>query len=309
MIWNPAEGIKIGAFTLHFYSLMWVVAFVLGLYIMKPIMKRENQTEDMLDKLFIWVFFGTVLGARLGHVIFYQPELFKEDFWSIFLPIRTQPEFEFTGFQGLASHGAAIAIILTMIYYSKKIIKKPLVWVLDRIVIPISCGAIFVRLGNFFNSEIYGHVTSKSSVLATKFIHEEEFWLSHNPHTITGKAGKSYDLIREIGNDPKYASLIEQIPYRYPAQLYEAIGYVFVFLPLFYMYWKTEARNKQGLLFGTFLVLLWSVRFFAEMVKESQKGVLERELGIFSDGQWLSIPFIIAGIFLIVKALTKKTTA
>jgi len=308
MIWNPTEGIKIGAFTLHFYSLMWVVAFVLGWYIMKPIMKREKQSEEMLDKLFIWVFFGTVLGARLGHVIFYQPELFTKDFWSIFLPIRTNPEFEFTGFQGLASHGAAIAIIITMVYYSKNIIKKPLLWVLDRIVIPISCGAIFVRLGNFFNSEIYGHITSKNSFLATKFIHEEEFWMSRNPYSITGESRDipSYELVSSIAKNPKYASLIEQIPYRYPAQLYEAIGYVFVFLILFFMYWKTDARKKQGLLFGTFLILLWTVRFFVEMVKESQKGVLERDLGIFSDGQWLSIPFIIAGIFLVVRAVTQK---
>lgn len=307
MIWNPPIGIKLGNFTLHFYSLMFVVAFTLGWYIMKHIYKREKIGIDKLDSLFIWVFFATILGARLGHVLFYQPELFQDDFWSVFLPIHTKPTFEFTGFQGLASHGAAIAIIITMIYYSKNIIHKPLLWVLDRVVIPVASGAIFVRIGNFFNSEIYGHITSKNSFLATKFIHEEEFWDNYNPFILSGeRTGTHFEVINKVVNNPKNISLVEQIPYRYPAQLYEAIGYVFVFAILFYMYWKTDARKKQGLLLGAFLVLLWSVRFFVEFVKESQGGVLERELGMFSDGQWLSVPFILVGFVLIFRALNPK---
>ena len=121
IVWNPSEGIDLGFFMLRYYSLMWVVAFGLGWYIMKRIFEREGESMEKLDKLFIYTIVATMIGARLGHVIFYQPELFKEDFINVFLPFRTNPKFEFTGFAGLASHGAAIAIILTMIYYSKTI--------------------------------------------------------------------------------------------------------------------------------------------------------------------------------------------
>src|SRR5699024_7210937 len=111
-------------------------------YIMKSFYKREGVSVDKLDPLFIYTVVATLVGARLGHVIFYQSELFLEDPLSIFLPIRTVPEFEFTGFQGLASHGAAIAIVIAMYYYSKKILKKPILWILDRIVIAVALGGV-----------------------------------------------------------------------------------------------------------------------------------------------------------------------
>lgn len=145
-VWNPSEGFEIGSFTVRFYSLMFVIAFGLGWYVMKYIFIRENESLEKLDSLFIYTVIATLIGARLGHVIFYQPELFREDPLSIFLPIRTKPSFEFTGFSGLASHGAAIAIILFMVYFSKKIMHKSLLWVLDRVVIPVASGAVFVRL-------------------------------------------------------------------------------------------------------------------------------------------------------------------
>ena len=123
-VWNPSEGIEIGSFVIRFYSLMFVVAFAIGWYIMKHIFNRENEPIEKLDSLFIYTVIATLIGARLGHVIFYQSELFREDPLSILLPIRTKPTFEFTGFSGLASHGAAIAIILFMVYFSKKIMKQ-----------------------------------------------------------------------------------------------------------------------------------------------------------------------------------------
>ncbi len=300
--WNPSEGIDLGFFVIRYYSLMWVTAFGLGWYIMKNIFNNENESLEKLDSLFVWTVLATLVGARLGHVIFYQPELFKEDFISIFLPFRTNPKFEFTGFQGLASHGAAIAIIATMYFFSKKIMHKPLLWVLDRVVIPVASGAVFVRIGNFFNSEIYGNITSKDAFFAVRFIKDEEFWKNHSLRQITQQANikDSYNLIQ---NDPKFSAVLNEIPFRHPAQMYESVCYIFVFLILYFLYWKTDAKLKQGYLFGIFLVLLWSVRFVVEFVKESQGG-FEDSIGIFSTGQWLSIPFILIGLYFVIRANT-----
>ena len=161
LVWNPSsEGINIfGKFTIHYYSLMWIAAFTIGHYLMKKIYKKESLSEESLDSLFMYTILGTIIGARLGHVIFYQPELFKQDFLSIFLPFRFNPSFQFTGFRGLASHGAAIGIIFSMYLYNNKVLKKNILWILDRLVIPVSIGAVFIRIGNFFNSEIIGHKT------------------------------------------------------------------------------------------------------------------------------------------------------
>ena len=170
MVWNPSEGIDLGFFMVRYYSLMFVVAFGLGWYIMKKIFDRENEPIDKLDSLFIWTVLATLLGARLGHVFFYDWEYFRNHLAEILLPFRFSPKFEFTGFQGLASHGAAIGIILAMYFFSKNIMKKPLLWVLDRVVIPVASGAVFVRIGNFFNSEIVGHETT--SPFGIKFVRD-----------------------------------------------------------------------------------------------------------------------------------------
>ncbi len=296
MVWNPSEGIDLGFFTIRYYSLMWVIAFVLGYQIMKRIFIRENESMDKLDSLFFYTFIATMFGARLGHVIFYDPQLFKEDFLSVFLPIRTQPTFEFTGFAGLASHGAAIGIIVTMFYFSRKVMKKPLLWVLDRIVLPITLGGIFIRFGNFMNSEILGKPTDSS--LGIKFIQDE-----YNKYEIVKATGiaDAKEAYKAAVTNPEFVPLIESITPKHPAQLYEATGYVAVFVILYFLYWKTEARNKQGLIFGIFLILLWTVRFIAEFVKESQGG-FEGSNPILSTGQWLSIPFILIGIYLIYRS-------
>lgn len=298
LVWNPTEGIDLGFFIIRYYSLTWVIAFVLGWQITKRIFIRENEPIEKLDSLFIYTVVATMLGARLGHVIFYQPELFTQDPLSILLPIRTVPEFEFTGFSGLASHGAAIAIIITMIYFSKKIMMRPLLWVLDRIVIPVASGAVFIRLGNFFNSEIVGKETDSS--LGIKFV--QDFFDKHQAVEIT-QIAKPKEAYRALSSNPQFSSFIDAVPVKHPAQLYEALGYVFVFLILFFLYWKTDARLKQGFLFGLFLILLWSVRFVVEFVKESQGGFEESPLfNALSTGQWLSIPFIIIGFYFVFKA-------
>lgn len=296
MIWNPAEGIDLGFFNIRFYSLMFVIAFGLGWYLMKKIYERENITIEKLDTLFIWTVLATLLGARLGHVFFYDWEYYRNHLSEILLPFRFENGFEFTGFRGLASHGAAIAIIIAMYFYSKKVIQKPILWILDRVVIPVACGAIFVRIGNFFNSEIIGKVTN--SPFGVKFI--RDYFSNNDVVNVTGinNINQAYGALI---SDPKYLSLLNKVPAKHPAQLYEAIGYVFVFLFLYLLYWKTKTSEKQGLLFGYFLVLLWTVRFLVEYVKESQGG-FESSLGLLSTGQWLSIPFILVGIYFIATA-------
>jgi phosphatidylglycerol:prolipoprotein diacylglycerol transferase len=296
-VWNPSEGFEIGSFTVRFYSLMFVIAFGLGWYIMKYIFIRENESLEKLDSLFIYTVIATLIGARLGHVIFYQPELFREDPLSIFLPIRTKPSFEFTGFSGLASHGAAIAIILFMVYFSKKIMHKSLLWVLDRVVIPVASGAVFVRLGNFFNSEIVGHETTSS--FGIKFV--QDFYSKREAVENTQIANPK-EAYKAIAENPQFSNLLEAVPAKHPSQLYEAFFYIFVFLILFFMYWKTDARKKEGLIFGTFMVLLWSVRFGVEYLKESQGGFESYPLfNALTTGQWLSIPFILIGFYFIFR--------
>ena len=296
MVWNPSEGIDLGFFMIRYYSLMFVIALGLGWYIMKKIFERENESIDKLDSLFIWTVFATLLGARLGHVFFYDWEYFRNHLSEILLPFRFSPNFEFTGFQGLASHGAAIGIILAMYFFSKKIMKRPLLWVLDRVVIPVASGAVFVRIGNFFNSEIVGHETTSS--FGIKFI--KDFY---SPRDVvnTTKIPNPKEAYNAIATNPQFANLLEQVPAKHPTQLYEAFSYIFIFAALYYMYWKTDVREKQGYLLGLFLILLWSVRFVVEFLKESQGG-FESDLGLFSTGQWLSIPFIIIGLLLIFKS-------
>lgn len=296
MIWNPSEGIDLGFFTVRYYSLMFVIAFGLGWYIMKHIYNKENESIDKLDTLFIWTVIATLLGARLGQVFFYDWEYFKNNPSEILLPFKFEPQFEFTGFRGLASHGAAIAIIITMYFYSKKIIKRPILWVLDRVVIPVACGAVFVRIGNFFNSEIVGKVTDSS--FGIRFV--RDYYSSKDVVNATkiNNVNEAYDA---LVNNPQYAALLDKVPAKHPTQLYEAGLYVFVFLLLFFLYWKTKTAEKQGLLFGYFLILLWSVRFVVEYVKESQGGI-EESFGLFSTGQWLSIPFILVGIYYVFMA-------
>ncbi|WGK63688.1 prolipoprotein diacylglyceryl transferase [Croceiramulus getboli] len=300
--WNPPTGIDLGFVTLHFYSLMFVVAFVLGWYLMKGMLKREGLSMEKLDSLFIYSVLAILIGARLGHVFFYQTELLWQDPLSVILPFSFVPEIEYTGFRGLASHGAAIGMIVAMYLFSKKVLGKPILYILDRVVLPVASGAIFVRLGNFFNSEMVGKLTD--GPLGVQFVQDRfnEYQISR----LTGIADpkKAYQAVTD---NPEFASLLAEVPYRYPGQLMEATGYVFVFLILLYVYWKTDLRHKQGFLFGLFLVLLWTVRFFVEFYKRAQ--VEGREDWIFglNTGQILSIPFILIGLYFMFRP--KKTTS
>lgn len=273
--WDPSTGIHLGPITLHYYSLMFILAFGLGYILMTKIYEIDQVNVKYVEPLFTWTLIGTIFGARIGHVIFYQPELFQQDFWSVFLPIRTKPELEFTGFSGLASHGATIALIFTTLYYAYKIIRKNPFWVYDRIGIPVALGGAFVRIGNFFNSEIIGKPAPENSSFAVLF--------------------------------PQQSSEYGAIVPRYPTQLFEAGGYFLLFILLWVLYRYTAKKYQQGWLFGLFFILLWAVRFFVEFLKEPQGDEFIQFAGL-NTGQILSIPFMIAGFVIMLTSKNRMIT-
>ncbi len=264
--WDPSKGIEIGPYTLHYYSLMFVLAFGIGYFLFVKMFKIDHESDKNLDTIFTWTLLGTILGARLGHVFFYEPELIKTDFWAVFLPIQTVPEFKFTGFSGLASHGAAIVLVCTTIYLAIKVLKKNPFWLLDRLAITVALAGFFIRFGNFFNSEIIGK-PAPDKWYAVKF--------------------------------PQQSISYGEIVPRYPTQLFEAFSYLALFFIMWFIYLYTKKKYNQGWLFGFFFAVLWSIRFLVEFLKEPQ-GDEKITLGILNTGQVLSIPLVIIGILVMI---------
>ncbi|MDO1513786.1 prolipoprotein diacylglyceryl transferase [Maribacter confluentis] len=308
--WNPNETLfNIGFIQIKYYNLLWITAFALGWFIMKKIFTNEKKSVEQLDSLFIYTVLGTMLGARLGHVFFYDWPYYSNHLLEILLPIRESENgsllfglingYEFTGFTGLASHGATLGIIIGTYLYTRKHKEFSMLWIFDRMVIPVAIGCFCVRLGNFFNSEINGKVVDENFIFATKFIRDSDDLHPSKALGITQE--KSVNAAyAAIENNPQFSQYLAEIPYRHPAQLYEAVCYLLIFILLYFLYWKTDKKNKPGYLFGLFFVLLWTVRFFVEFVKKSQGG-FEESLGVLSTGQWLSIPFIFIGLFFMFK--------
>jgi len=313
--WNP-EGtlFKLGFIQIKYYNLLWIAAFVVGWFIMKKIFENEKKSMEKLDSLFIYTVVSIMLGARLGHVFFYDWEYYQNHLVEILLPIRESANgnlfgiingYEFTGFTGLASHGATIAAIIGMWLYCRKWKDIKMLWLLDRLVIPSAIGACFVRLGNFFNSEINGKVVDKSYFLATRFIRDSDDMPAYKAMALT-KEQTENAAYKAIQHNPEFSNVLESIPYRHPAQLYEAICYIFVFIILYQLYWKTNKKDKPGYLFGLFMALLFIVRFVVEFFKKSQGG-FEDSLGdVLTTGQWLSIPMIIIGLFFMFRPPLEK---
>lgn len=286
---NP-DIITIGSFPIKYYSLMFVLTFILGLQIMKMIFKKDIISIEKLDSLFMYTVIAMLLGARIGHYVFYEEDYMLAE---VFLPFRLNP-FEFTGFRGLASHGAAIGIIIALYFYSKKVVKKPLLWTLDRVALPAAIGGMFVRFGNLFNSEIVGKATG--SDFGFKFIRNDISEYKAMGITGADEVNKAYNL---IANNSRFKEVLAEVPNRYPTQIYEATGYLVTFLVLWYLYWKTDKKQHIGYLFGVWMVMIWSVRFFVEFYKEWQGG-LEEWIDIsikLNTGQLLSIPLVLVGLF------------
>lgn len=275
--WAPSEKLfEIGGFGIHIYSFMFIIAFLYGLRIYKKIFIKENIDQKYLEPLFIFMVVSTLLGARLGEVFFYNWDYFKDHPLEILLPIKAIDGgtmffglisgYEFIGFRGLASHGATLGIMIGIYAYQRTYKFKPLLWILDRLTIPVAIGGFLVRTGNFFNSEIVGKYT-----------------------------GSNFGVV--------FQNRGETLP-RYPAQMYEAFGYLILFFLLRKLY-NTNLRDHKGFLLGIFFIGLFTIRFFVEFIKESQGG-FESVMPMFSTGQWLSIPFIILGLGLLIVSLGKK---
>ncbi len=304
--WNPSPVLfNLFSFPIQYYGLMFVCAFLLGIQIMKRIYKNEGVNVEFVDSLFMYVVAGTLIGARLGEVFFYNWDYFQHHLLEIFLPIKEQADgsWEFTGYRGLASHGAAIAIIASMILYRRKYNYKSTLWILDRIVIPVAIGGAFVRLGNLMNSEIVGKVTG--SDYGFRFVRDQIGKGEAMQIAKTNDFEKAYDM---IGSKAEFAEVLQAIPFRHPTQLYESMSYVVLFVLLWFIYWKTTKKNQEGFLFGVFMVCLWTIRFFIEFFKEGFGGIEEHFSVGLNTGQLLSIPMVLVGVFFMWRASKKAVT-
>jgi len=256
----------LGNWEVRWYGLFFAIGFYLGLLMITKMFKSENIKESWADSLFIYVIVATIIGARLGHVFFYAWDYYSQHPWDI---IKIWEG-------GLASHGGAIGIILAIWFYSKNVTKRNILWTLDRLVIPTAFVAILIRTGNLMNHEIYGVPTDLP--WGFRFIENVRHW--------------------QHGADPVFS-----LP-SHPTQIYEALCYLATFILIFTLYWKKpKVKNQEGLLLGIFLIGVFFTRFMIEFVKEDQEA-FEANMAI-NMGQWLSIPFVLAGIVLIVRALKR----
>lgn len=264
--WNVDPAlIHLGSLSIRWYSLLFVSGFIIGWYIFRWFLRREKVSESILDPLLYTLLIATIVGARLGHCIFYEPYYYFgswRGFFEIFMPWRG----------GLASHGGAIALLLAMWWFSAKYGKAnhfDFLWIMDRLCITVAFAACLIRIGNLFNSEIYGDVTD----LPWGFIFER------NGETL-----------------PKH-----------PTQLYEALSYLALGLIMVGIYKNKLDKVHRGFFFGFFLVGCFGMRFLIEFIKEPQVGF--EESMVLDMGQILSIPFIIAGIVLLIYSAVKKIPA
>jgi len=359
VIWNTSPEIfSVGSFALRWYGLLFAAGFLLSQQVLYYIYRKEGKPEKDVDTLTIYMVVATILGARLGHVIFYQPELFLEDPLGIILPFEFSP-FKFTGLQGLASHGGAFGILFALWLYSRK--KRPgqnYLQVLDRIVIVVAITGALIRFGNFFNSEIIGLPTNNplsvvfinrvtESITAKKDSPVQYVKVERNKELPEGANGrvpiyiyvvfksgveqmtaKNYlesdvqyyinyfdEYIDNQGSVLKYqadmdgdGNYIARISTfgiaRHPAQLYESISCVVLFLILFLIWNRKKEKTPTGLIFGLFMIILWGLRFAYEFLKEDQ--VAFEEGMKLNMGQILSIPLFIAGILILIWSLRNK---
>ena len=272
--WNPSlEVFSIGAFSMRWYSLMWLIGLALAYLMVRWLYQKQNIPNEKFEPLFIYCFLGILIGARLGHCIFYQPDYFLtswKGFVEMLLPIKiTADSWHMTGYQGLASHGGTLGLILALLLYVRQL-KVPVWTVLDNIAIATGITACCIRIGNLMNSEIVGKVTDESLPWA--------FWFVQN-------------------DGPQNVVL------RHPGQLYEAIAYALLFLLMVILYKKMPQRVGTGFYFGLCLAYIFTFRFFIEYFKEVQEAF---EQGLpFDMGQILSVPFIIIGVWCMIKGLKK----
>jgi phosphatidylglycerol:prolipoprotein diacylglycerol transferase len=256
---------------IHWYSLLFTSSFLVGQALISSVFRAESVPVSKVESLLLYMVIATVIGARVGHYLFYEWELLVAQPWDWFLSMISLP------FYGLASHGAVITILLALYLYSRKPDNPPFLWLTDRIVIAVALGGALIRLGNLFNSEIYGKPTDLPWGFV--FVREPDF------------------------------NLFPLVP-RHPTQLYEAFFCVFLFAFTYYL-WKYKRHTlPEGTTTGLFMILLFSFRFMIEFLKTPQED-FENTL-LLNMGQWLSIPAIITGIMMLFysrkhKLVTSKT--
>ena len=278
ILWNPSlEVFSIGSYSMRWYSLMWLIGLALAYLMVRWLYQKQNIPNEKFEPLFIYCFMGILVGARLGHCIFYQPDYFLTSWKGVvemFLPIKIDMTggWHMTGYQGLASHGGTLGLIITLLLYVRRF-KVPVWTVLDNIAIATGITACCIRIGNLMNSEIVGKITDESLPWA--------FWF--------------------VQNDGP-----QQVVLRHPGQLYEAIAYALLFVLMFWLYKKMPQRVGTGFYFGLCLAYIFTFRFFIEYFKEVQEAF---EQGLpFDMGQILSIPFIIIGVWCMVKGLKRDSS-
>jgi phosphatidylglycerol---prolipoprotein diacylglyceryl transferase len=256
--WNVGPDIfRSGSFAIRWYGLLFASSFFFGYFILVKIFKKEKIPVAVLDSLTTYMIVGTIVGARLGHCLFYAPGYYLSH------PLEILMVWE----GGLASHGAAIGIIITIIIFGR-VKKLPFLWIMDRVVIVVALSGLLIRTGNLMNSEIYGHPTTLP--WGFLFLHA-----------------------------PQPDNLLP----RHPTQLYEGLSYLIIFLFLWWYYYRKDGKPVQGYIFGVFLVAVFGMRFLIEFLKEPQE-TFERSM-VLDMGQLLSIPLILAGFYFILNAKGK----
>lgn len=256
---------SIGPLTVRWYGLMWALGFLLGYWIESKIYLREKMTQDQMDKLFIYMLVGTVIGARLGHCFFYNPSYYLSNLGEILCVWKG----------GLSSHGGACGILVALWIFAKRVALKDFIWVMDRIVIAVAlCGAC-IRFGNLMNHEIYGHATDVP--WAFEFIKNIHHW--------------------QAGAEPVFSAP------SHPTQIYEMLYCLITFAIVMFLYWRTNARHYQGFIFGVFLICVFLSRFCLEFLKNSQE-TFEDDM-VLNMGQLLSLPLIIWGGWLLYKSFSE----
>lgn len=260
IVWNPSEVMfHIGSFGIRWYSMCWLMGLLLGYLLMHRLYKEQKIAEEKFEPLFLYIFVSVLIGARLGHCLFYQPDYFLsswDHFVEMIIPMRhlADGSWKFVGYEGLSSHGGVIGMLIAIWLYSRNT-KVPVWVVLDNMGICSCITATFIRLGNLMNSEIIGKVTD----VPWAFIFQR----------------------------------VDQYP-RHPGQLYEALSYALFFFIIYAVYRRKRKKVGTGYFFGLCIALVFVARFLIEYTKDIQ---VDFESGMLLDmGQLLSIPFIILGI-------------
>ncbi|MDE6190256.1 MAG: prolipoprotein diacylglyceryl transferase [Muribaculum sp.] len=259
--WNVNPELFSGFVTVRWYGLMFAIGFLVGYEIVARMFKHEGAPERWLGILLIYVVVATIVGARLGHVFFYEWDVYRAD------PIKILYIWE----GGLASHGGTVAIIIAVILFSVFVTKKSPLWTFDRLVIAIALVGGLIRLGNLFNSEIFG--TATDLPWGFMFVRSREWHALYEGQAV------------------------------HPTQIYEALCYFALFGLLMWMYWKKNAEERPGLILGVFFIGIFLPRFLIEFIKNDQ--VAREATMTLNIGQQLSIPFILLGVFLVIYAMMR----